>query len=451
MIKLNTKYLKNIKLERDVFTTFKQKKVNKVHKAFRSKQLPGYEMTDWANWPVNYFADEVDQINSKVRELHQKGVQTLLVIGIGGSFLGSKSAIDFVKGSIDTQDDVIFAGIDVSASAIEQIERKLENKKWAIAVISKSGTTLEPAVAFRHFRLLLEKKEGSEAKHLIVAVTDGEKGTLHDIACDQGYTKFIVPNGIGGRFSGITPVGLFPMAFAGIDIKEVLKGAAQAREKLLTDSNIRTNEAYQYAMIRDYFRRNKYSTHIHWRKGVQTPAIKMSKRATKEIYVGYEPDMEMTLEWLKQLYGESEGKNSKAIYPTSALYTRDLHSLGQIIQEGNKDFFETIIWVKNHKERTIVEKTDSNDDGLNYLANKSVNELNEIAMESVAQAHAIDGGIPNLIIEVEDKSERSLGYMWYFFFMSVTLSGYLLKVNPFDQPGVEVYKKRLFKSLDKPE
>lgn len=447
MIHLNIENIKNINFKQQVLSW--QNKVDKIHKGFIAKKLPGYEMTDWANWPINYFKDELDEMLSKVRSLQDNGVETLLVIGIGGSYLGAKSGIDFIKGSIKMQDKVIFAGLNFSASLILQIEEKLKNKKWAIVVISKSGTTLEPAIAFRHFRTILEKKEGENANNLIVAITDGEKGTLHDIAIKKKYKLFVIPSGIGGRFSGITPVGLFPMAFVGIDIKKILMGASEARDKFLKTSNLKSNTAYQYAVLRHFMglkRFNFYPT-LSFKNTPLLCVPKLQNRKSKEIFVSYETDLEMTLEWLKQLYGESEGKTDKALFPTSASYSKDLHSLGQIIQEGNKDFFETVILIKNNGEDIKINRSVINDDNLNYVSGKTFNQLNKIVFKSVTKAHNINGKIPIIVIEIDDRSEKTLGYLWYFFFMSVMMSGYLLKINPFNQPGVEVYKKRLFDNL----
>ncbi len=313
----------------------------------------------------------------------------------------------------------------MSSSHIKQIEKKLENKKWGICVISKSETTLEPALSFRHFKKILEKENGSLAKDYIVAITDEKNGSLKAAATKNNYDTFVVPNGIGGRFSGITPVGLFPMAFAGVDIKKVLAGANKASKEL----NNLNNDAYEYAITR--FILNS----------------KMNKNS--EIFTTYDFDLDMTSEWLKQLFGESEGKDGKGIMPLSVSYSRDLHSLGQIIQEGKKTFFETTIWINNNKEKIKVEKDKLNLDGLNYLSGKTFHDINKKVFDGVLSAHHKEGGIPNIVITINDNSEETLGYMWYFFFISVTMSGYLLEINPFNQPGVELYKKNMFDNLKK--
>ncbi|BDU67808.1 MAG: hypothetical protein TYPL_4610 [Candidatus Tyloplasma litorale] len=406
--------------EKDVL----KNRISDIHNSIRNRTGEGNEFMDWLNWPKEYDKKEVQEMIGKVSWMKKEGIETLLVIGIGGSFLGAQSAIDFIKGKMNKQDEIIFAGINMSSSHIVQIEQKLQNKKWGICVISKSGTTLEPALSFRYFKKLLEKKEGIKAKDYIVAITDGNKGALKTLSNSKGYSTYVVPDGIGGRFSGITPVGLFPMLFADIDIKKVLKGAEKAMHDF---SKLEDNTAYEYAQIR-YLLNNKYSK-------------------VAEIFTTYDFDLEMTSEWLKQLFGESEGKNGKGIMPNSVTYSRDLHSLGQIIQEGFKNFFETTIWINKDENPIIVEKDDSNLDGLNYLVGKSFHEINKKAFDGVLKAHHEQGGTPNIIIKLQDRSEETLGYLWYFFFIVVTMSAYLNGVNPFNQPGVELYKKNMFQNL----
>lgn len=401
-------------------------KVENIHEMIWNKTGEGSEFSDWLTWPVDHDKEELESIINKANELRNSGVEKLLVIGIGGSYLGAQSAIDFIKGKINMSDKVIFAGINMSTSHIKQVEKLLEGSKWGICVISKSGTTLEPALSFRHFKRLLELKEGEEqAKELIVAITDGNRGALKTLATEKGYQTYVIPDGIGGRFSGTTPCGLFPMAFAGIDVKAVLEGTAKAMKDLSGNDNI----AYDYAMTR-YILNNK-------------------KDKVTEILTTYEYDMAMTNEWIKQLFGESEGKDGKGIFPTSVVYSADLHSLGQIVQEGNKNFFETTIWIDNNKDSIVVEEDESNLDGLNYLTGKTFHEINEQAFKGVVKAHNEGGGTPNIIINLKDNSEESLGYMWYFFFISITMTCYLQGVNPFNQPGVELYKKNMFENLKK--
>ncbi len=401
-----------------------KERVSEIHKMIHNKSGQGNEFTDWLSWPTDYDKDEVERIILKVNSLKNNGVEKLLVIGIGGSYLGAQSAIDFIKGKINSANDVLFAGINMSSTHIRQIEKQLENSKWAICVISKSGTTLEPALSFRHFKSLLEQKEGVDnAKDLIVAVTDGKKGALKTLANQKGYETYVVPDGIGGRFSGTTPVGTFPMAFAGIDIKAVLRGSAKAMEDLSSE----WNDAYEYALTRFI---------LNTKKG------KLS-----EIFTTYEYDLMMTGEWLKQLFGESEGKDRKGIMPNSVSYSADLHSLGQIIQDGVQNFFETTLWINDDENPIIVEMDDDNLDGLNYLAGKTMHQINKKAFDGVLKAHVEGSDTPNIIITIKDNKEETLGYLWYFFFISVTMSGYLLGVNPFNQPGVELYKKNMFENL----
>ncbi len=400
-------------------------KVASIHEIIRNRSGEGNEFMDWLTWPVEYDKEELDNIVAKAAWMKNEGIETLLVIGIGGSFLGAQSAIDFVKGKMNKQDEVIFAGINMSASHVKQIEKKLEGKKWGICVISKSGTTLEPALSFRHFKTLLEAKEGTEkAKDYIVAVTDGNKGALKTLADEKGYSTYVVPDGIGGRFSGTTPVGTFPMAFAGLDVKAVLEGTAKAMEDF---SSLEDNLAYEYALTRFI---------LNSKQGKFT-----------EIFTTYDFDLDMMAEWWKQLFGESEGKDGKGIMPSSVAYSRDLHSLGQIIQEGVQNFFETTLWIEEDTDPITVKSDDSNLDGLNYLTGMSFHEINKKAFDGVLKAHYEDGGTPNIILTLKDKSEVSMGYLWYFFFIAVTMSGYLLEVNPFNQPGVELYKANMFANL----
>ncbi len=421
ILKLNFDYSKVTSEQKAAYS----EKVKEIHEIIRNRTGEGNEFMDWLSWPVDYDKEELANIISKAKWMKEEGIETLLVIGIGGSFLGAQSAIDFIKGKMNKQDEIIFAGINMSASHVKQIEKKLEGKKWGICVISKSGTTLEPALSFRHFKGLLEAKEGIEkAKDYIVAVTDGNKGALKTLADNKGYSTYVVPDGIGGRFSGTTPVGTFPMAFAGIDVEAVLKGAAKAMEDL---AGIENNPAYEYALTR--FILNKEQNKV------------------LEIFTTYDFDLDMLAEWWKQLFGESEGKDLKGIMPSSVAYSRDLHSLGQIVQDGVQNFLETTLWIEEDHDVVKVQEDESNLDGLNYLTGKTFHEINKKAFDGVLKAHYEGGGTPNIIMTLKDKSEESLGYLWYFFFISVTMSGYLLGVNPFNQPGVELYKANMFNNL----
>ncbi len=421
MIKLNLNY-SNLKEEK--INKF-QSKVSKIHQMIKNKTGEGSEMLDWYN--ISKDENLINDINNEVKRLKSDlGVEKLLTIGIGGSYLGAQAGINFINGSLNDE-SVIFAGINMAPSLIKQIEKKLENKKWAICVISKSGTTLEPALAFRHFKNLLEGKVGkNELSKYIIAVTDSEKGALKTLANENNYKTYSIPDGIGGRFSGITPVGLFPMAFAGVDINKLFNGVEKAIQHFSTD-DLSKNIAYKYAISRNL--------------------ISTKKNLPVEILVTYDQDLDFMNEWWKQLFGESEGKDGKGIYPSSVIYSRDLHSLGQFVQEGTKIFFETTIWINEEDEKVIVKEDENNLDQLNYLTGMSFYEINKKAFEGVVNAHSIDGKIPNIIIELENKSEESLGYLWYFFFVATAMSGYFIGVNPFNQPGVEIYKKNMFQNL----
>lgn len=399
--------------------------VKRVHEMIQNRTGEGKEFMDWLTWPVDYDKEEVAAINAKAKWMKDNGVEKLLVIGIGGSYLGAQAAIDFIGGKLNNQNNIIFAGINMSGTHVKQIEKALEGHKWAICVISKSGTTLEPALSFRHFKSLLEAKEGKEnAKDLIVAVTDGNKGALKTLATNEGYETYVVPDGIGGRFSGTTPVGTFPMAFAGINIEEVLKGAEAAMNDL---KELEGNQALEYAAVR-YLLNTKYNKFT-------------------ELFVTYDFDLDLMAEWWKQLFGESEGKDRKGILPSSVAYSRDLHSLGQIIQDGPQNFFETTLWIKEDDAEVRVRATEDNLDGLNYLKGKSFHEINEQAFDGVIRAHHEGANAPQMVIELKDKSAYSMGYLWYFFFIGVSASSYLQGVNPFNQPGVELYKANMFKNL----
>ena len=401
----------------------------KIHKQIKDKTGLGSEMLGWYEYSKNIDDNLITNINNEVLRLkNELGVETLLTIGIGGSYLGPAAGINFVNGVLNDE-SVLFAGTNMAPGYIKQIERKLAGKKWAICVISKSGTTLEPALAFRHFKKILEEKVGSSSlSDYIIAITDQEKGALKSLANLSNFKTYSIPEDIGGRFSGITPVGLFPMAFAGLNIKELMNGFELASRDF-SNPMIEKNLAYQYAFIRNY--------------------ISESNNLPIEILVSYDPDLSLMNEWWKQLFGESEGKDGKGIFPSSVIYSTDLHSLGQFIQEGKKSFFETVIWIEKDKNEVLVETDQQNLDNLNYLSGTSFHEINKKAFQGVLKAHSEEGKVPNIIIELEEKSEKSLGYLWYFFFVSTTASGYYIGVNPFNQPGVEIYKKNMFKNLKK--
>ena len=405
-----------------------QDKVTKINKIINDKSGAGNDYIGWAEWPVNYDREELDRIIKDAKYVRDN-FDILVVCGIGGSYLGAKCAIDALKGlKSDDKLEIIFMGQTFSSDYIAETLKYLEDKKFAVNVISKSGTTTETSISFRLLKNLLVKKYGEKkAKEAIFATTDSHKGALHDVAVKEGYVTFDLPGNVGGRYSVLTPVGLFPIACAGIDIKALLKGAKNA-ENTLRNPNILENEAYKYAVIRDY----------QYRHGKAV-----------EMFVTYEPRLVQLGEWFKQLFGESEGKEHKGLLPDSATFSTDLHSLGQFIQDGSPVLFETLFIVKNPNNKVVIPHDDDNLDGLNYLENKDLAFVNEKAFLGTLDAHVTTGGVPNVILEVEKLDAYTLGYMFYFFMKACGMSAYLLEVNPFNQPGVEVYKKNMFHLLGK--
>ena len=392
----------------------------------------GNDFRGWVKLPSDYDKEEFARIKLAAEKI-KKNSDILVVIGIGGSYLGARAAIEFVKSPLynnlkkDTP-DIYFAGNNISPTALTELLSICEGKDISVNVISKSGTTTEPAIAFRVFKSLLIEKYGEEgAKDRIFVTTDKARGTLKQFSDKAGYETFVVPDDVGGRFSVLTAVGLLPIACAGIDIDALMSGAAVAMNDFESDC-IENNIALRYAAIRN----------ILLRKGKNT-----------EILVGYEPYMLMFNEWWKQLYGESEGKDGKGIFPASVVFSTDLHSLGQYIQEGQRNLFETVISVNNPGASFVIPEDKANVDGLNFIAGRQLDYVNKTAMNATLLAHN-DGNVPNLLLEVEDRSARSLGYLIYFFEYACAISGYLLGVNPFDQPGVEAYKKNMFALLGKP-
>ncbi len=397
-----------------------------------SRKGPGADFLGWVDLPVNYDKNEFAEIKIAAEKI-KKSCDILVVIGIGGSYLGARAAIEFVKSPLynnlkkDTP-DIYFAGNNISPTALTELLSICEGKDVCVNVISKSGTTTEPAVAFRVFKALLTEKYGEDgARERIFVTTDKCRGTLKKFSDEAGYKTFVVPDDVGGRFSVLTAVGLLPIACAGIDIDEMMKGASDARANY-SSSSIDENDALKYAAIRN----------ILYRKGKST-----------EILVGYEPYMLMLNEWWKQLYGESEGKDGKGIFPASVVFSTDLHSLGQYIQDGQRNLFETVINVKNPGAEFTIPNDPANVDGLNFIAGKSLDYVNKTAMLATLIAHN-DGGVPNICLELDDRSAHTFGYLVYFFELACAVSGYMLGVNPFDQPGVEAYKKNMFALLGKP-
>lgn len=435
MAKLNLDYSKVLgfldKSEIDAMQPY----VTVAHNSLHERTGLGNDFLGWINWPVDYDKDEFARIK-KAAEKIKSDSDVLLVIGIGGSYLGSRAAIEMCshtfRNSLSKEKrnapEVYFVGNSISSSYLADLIELIEGKDVSVNVISKSGTTTEPAIAFRIFKDILEKKYGKEeAAKRIYATTDAKRGALRQLADEQGYETFVIPDDIGGRFSVMSAVGLLPIAAAGLDIDEMMKGMADAREDFSTDV-IDNNYAYQYAVIRN----------ILHRKGKDI-----------ELLVNYEPTLHYVSEWWKQLYGESEGKDQKGIFPASVDFSTDLHSMGQYVQDGKRILFETVINVEQARKDIIIESDEADLDGLNYLAGKGVDYVNHKALQGTVLAHN-DGQVPNMILNIEKLDIYNFGYMAYFFMKACGLSGYLLGVNPFNQPGVEAYKKNMFALLGKP-
>ncbi|CAH1856700.1 glucose-6-phosphate isomerase [Convivina intestini] len=395
----------------------------------------GAEYSDWLTLPSDYDRAEFKKIQEAAKKI-QSDSKILVVIGIGGSYLGAKMAYEFLHPSFNNElaadqqagVKVYFAGNSLSSTYLTDLIRVIADQDFSVNVISKSGTTTEPSVAFRIFKQLLEKKYGTEgAKKRIYATTDASRGALYEESQEAGYETFVIPNGIGGRFSVLTAVGLLPIAASGGDIEQLMAGAKAAQDDY-SQPNLDDNDAYRYAAIR----RTLYD-----------------KGFTTELLITWEPSMRYLAEWWKQLMGESEGKNHKGIYPSSANFSTDLHSLGQYIQDGRRDLFETVIRLDNPQADLDLPKMADNRDGLQYLEDMTVNDINVTAANGVALAH-VDGGVPNIAVHIPKQDAYTLGYMIYFFELAVAISGYSFAINPFNQPGVEDYKKAMFALLGKP-
>lgn len=405
-------------------------KVKEAHQVLHQKTGAGNEFLGWLNLPETYNREEFKRILLAAEKIKNQA-DVLVVIGIGGSYLGAKAAIEaltsqFTKSNSKTQ--VIFAGQHLSSQYLHDLLIFLEDKDWSINVISKSGTTTEPAIAFRILRQALIKKYGLAAsKERIYVTTDQKKGALNQLANEAGYETFVIPEDIGGRFSVLTPVGLLPMAVSGIDIKAMMKGAYDGMQEYAS-SDLSTNPAYLYAAIRNCL----------YQQGKQM-----------ELLVTFEPQLGAFAEWWKQLFGESEGKDHRGLFPVSVSFTTDLHSLGQIIQDGPRNLFETFINIEQEKYQVQIPHEENDLDQLNYLAGKTVDYVNRSAFQATTMAH-LDGGVPNLTIKVKKMDAYGFGYLVYFFEKAVAISGYLLGVNPFNQPGVEAYKQNMFALLEKP-
>ncbi|HGH0892661.1 TPA: glucose-6-phosphate isomerase [Staphylococcus pseudintermedius] len=407
-----------------------QDAVKAIHRTIHEGTGAGSDFLGWVDLPVNYDKEEFSRIKEAAKQV-QSHSDVLVVIGIGGSYLGARSAIEMLTPAFKKDSEypeIIFAGNHLSSSYLQSLIDYLADKDYSVNVISKSGTTTEPAVAFRIFKKLLEEKYGKEeAVKRIFATTDQAKGALKQLATNEGYETFVVPDDVGGRFSVLTAVGLLPIAVAGIDIDAMMGGAAKAREELSSD-DLSSNIAYQYASIRN---------------------ILYNKGYTTEMLINYEPSLQYFNEWWKQLFGESEGKDLKGIYPSSANFTTDLHSLGQYVQEGRRFLIETVLKVENPEHNITIEEDADDLDGLNYLAGKTVDEVNTKAFEGTLLAHT-DGGVPNMVVKLPRLDAETYGYVVYFFELAVAMSGYQLGVNPFNQPGVEAYKQNMFALLGKP-
>ncbi len=428
-MKLNLDYLKDFVSPKEINNYKDVVKLN--HELLSDKKGPGNDFLGWMSLPTDYNKEELNSIKKAAKKINDDS-DVLLVIGIGGSYLGAKAVMNALNNSFynevdSTKTKIYFVGQNMSATYIKDLEDLIKEKDFSINVISKSGTTTEPAIAFRHFKKLLFEKYNQEANSRIYATTDANKGALKEQAKANGWETFVVPDDVGGRFSVLTAVGLLPIAASGIDVDVLLKGAKKGQE-LYLNSNLEENDAYKYAVIRN---------------------ILLNKGKNIEILVSYEERLALFNEWFKQLFGESEGKDNKGIYPSSAIFSTDLHSLGQYIQEGKRNLFETVLNIKSSNKDIQIQEEKEDLDGLNYLSGKNISYVNTKAFEATAMAH-VEGGVPNIVIDIEQLDISTLGQLIYFFEISCAMSGYLLGVNPFDQPGVEAYKNKMFKLLEKP-
>ena len=423
MMKLDTKHAF---LKEDINSY--QDVVTKCHEALVNRTGKGNDFVGWIEWPNNYDKEEYARLKKVAAELRSK-CDVMIVCGIGGSYLGSRAAIEMINGLYSKdKPEIIFMGNTFSSTYIAQVMNYIKDKEVGVNVISKSGTTTETALAFRLLKQFMEEKYGKEeASKRIVATTDKERGTLKAIADKEGYETFVIPDDIGGRFSVITPVGLFPIAVAGIDTDAIMTGLQKAYHDF-SSPDLTKNDAYAYAVAR---------------------RILENQGKDVEMLVSYEAQMSMIAEWWKQLFGESEGKEGKGNFPTSANFSTDLHSLGQFVQEGKKVLYETLLLVDKPTLDLTFPSDPDNADGMNYLAGKSVDWVNKMACQGTLEAHEVTGNVPNLILTMDDMSAESFGYMCYFFFKACAMTCYMLDINPFNQPGVEVYKKNMFRLLGK--
>ena len=426
--------LKHTGITQKTILTYKEQ-VENIHKDLHRRANDEKDFVGWLELPTNYDKEEFARIKKAAKKI-KKESDILVVIGIGGSYLGARAVIEALTSSFYNMlpnkqrkyPQVLYVGNNLSPNYINELIEYIGDKDFSVNVISKSGTTTEPAVAFRIFREILENKYGiDEARSRIYATTDKAKGALKTLAQNEGYEQFVVPDNVGGRYSVLTAVGLLPIATAGIDIDKLMMGAKTAQDRY-DDPNVKYNECYKYAVARNIL-------------------YKLYKNI--EILVNYEPKMHYFTEWWKQLYGESEGKDQLGIFPAGVDFTTDLHSMGQYIQEGRRNLFETVISIKTPNSDITINPDDDNLDGLNYLAGKGLDYVNKKAMEGTIKAH-VSGDVPNIVIEMEKLDEENIGELIYFFEKACAMSGNILGVNPFNQPGVEEYKKNMFKLLEKP-
>ena len=429
-VSFNSKYAADFIRENDLKGLETQ--VVAAHETVKNKSGLGNDFLGWVDLPYNYDKEEFARIKKAAQKIRNDS-DVLIVIGIGGSYLGARAAIEFLKGPYynslrNGAPEIYFTGNSISGSDLADVLALCEGKRVSVNIISKSGTTTEPAVAFRVFRKYLEEQYGEkEAAERIYCTTDKARGTLKALADEKGYECFVVPDDVGGRFSVLTAVGLLPIAAAGADIDKLMSGAKAGMVKY-NNADISANPCYTYAALRNAF----------YRKGKSI-----------ELLVSYEPRFTMMAEWFKQLFGESEGKDNKGLFPASVTFSTDLHSMGQFVQDGSRLMFETVVTFGESDRDVVIEEEENNGDGLNFLAGKNMSFVNRKAFEGTVLAHT-DGGVPNLIINVDKADEENLGELIYFFEKACAISGYMLGVNPFDQPGVESYKKNMFALLGKP-
>ena len=428
-LKLNAKYLSSFVKAEELDGMKAQ--VETAVKTLHEKTGQGNDFLGWLDLPTNYDKEEFERIKNAAAKI-QKNSDVLIVIGIGGSYLGARAAIEFLKSPFYTNlkkdtPDIYFVGNNINPTYLNEVISICEGRDFSVNVISKSGTTTEPALAFRVFRKLVEEKYGKEgAKDRIFCTTDKARGTLKNLADTEGYETFVIPDDVGGRFSVLTAVGLLPIAVAGCDVDKLMEGARTAQNDYMADFD--NNDCYKYAALRNILNR---------------------KGKSVELLVSYDPSFMMMSEWYKQLFGESEGKDNKGLFPSAVTFSTDLHSMGQFIQEGSRVMFETVVDIKKPKKDFFLEDDAENLDGLNFLTNQNMSVVNRKAFEGTVLAHT-EGGVPNIILELDRIDEENLGYMIYFFEKACAVSGYVLGVNPFNQPGVESYKSNMFALLGKP-